>query len=220
MEFTDATSGDRATIHPNRLAVASHTGNGVWHIHRLPTLAPWCTIHSGNTEAVPVWHDRLPRLLFYTADSVLLFDLEGRDGNGDNDGGDKRQPNMPDGVIKEARTVRIRVARFLPDDKHIVVQLENGLGVRLWSVVKRHEPVLSTSSPVYTHNDRFIVVVVEKALYVLAVGDFTVVDKWRLPDGAILSNFVLLENRHYSGRYGILAWQSEEQVPNIQCLTD
>lgn len=213
MEFTDATKGDRATIHPSRLAIASHHGNGVWHVNRLPDLQPWCVVHSGSAEARPMWHDRLPRLLFYTTDSVVLFDLTGRScGDGDGEGEGGRQPNMPDGVIKEARTVRIQTARFLSDHRHIVVLLENQLGVRVWSVERRHEPVLSTGSHVFITNDMYCGVVVDKAFYVLESKTLSVVDKWRLPEGALLQQFVFLTNRHHCGRYGIMAWQCDEQV--------
>lgn len=208
MEFTDANNGDRAIIHPQRLAVVSHLKTGIWLVRRLPDLSPWCTLHSGSADSVPVWHDHLPRILFYTADSVILFDLEGRNDEEE----EERPPNMPDGVIKEARTVRIKQARFLPDNEHILVLLQNGLGGRVWSVRKRNEAVLSSSSTIFISNPHYHAIVIDKALYVLSSQDLHVVDKWRLPEGALLSVFVFMNPNHHSGKYGILAWQCEEEV--------
>jgi hypothetical protein len=178
----------------------------MWCIRTLPNLSEYCRVHTGTSEARPVWHPTLPRLLFTTSESVLLFVI----GEERREKGESAE-NQPDGVIKESRPLRIARAGFL-DSEHVVVVLENELGVRVWRVGKRHEPVLSVGCRHFFSSAKFIGFTLDKFVYILDVS-FTVTDKWRLPEGVIFSRFIFLDNkRHYSGKYGVLGWQGEEQV--------
>ena len=209
MEFTHEFQGDRAIVSPRRTLLAGHVGKGSWVIRTLPDLQELCTVNSGSSLAEPVFHPSLPRLLLWSRKAVMIycFDLDLHlGGEGANY---KRNPNAPDGLIKEV--VDIESVFFLPDHEHIVTVLANRNGIRVWSWNRRHEPVLSVSSRLVFSNEQFMGLIVNSSVYVLRIKDWTVVGKYKVPP-CVLTNGLFLAKRHSIGEYGIVLWQAEEQV--------
>lgn len=221
MDFTESNAGDRATPSPDRRFVAAHQGLGVWHVHRLDdnggAFIDELTVHAGSSDANLVWHPRSNWILFCTAESALLFCLDGRGGDAP-----RRGPREPDGIIRETRFLDIARAIFLDNNVNevqVAIELKHGMGFRVWTVdwKQQHDPVLSAYGKC-AWTAGLAAVLHQRSLLLCDMPQWTVLNKWRVPDGATIDGLVFLPDRRHwrkGALYTLLAWQGTGTVTTI-----